>query len=285
MKSLNYEAFTRYNELYDANWKQTVEYSDHRIIKGSGANITLGAIIMPIPGSPFRIGASVQTPTWYSLNTQNTVTMKNNTIYGVKDYMSNNESYDVRLWTPWKFGVSLGHTIGNSVALGASYEYAGYSATKNRVLSGGRYNGTVSSYNDNDMNNHTKATLKGVHTVKLGAEFKVLPVLALRAGYNFVSGMYNMNGYRDGTINSPGTYYSSTTDYTNWKSQHRVTCGVGFTAGKFGIDVAYQFVTAKGEFAPFMSYNGDTAEESCIADVVNVTNKRHQVLATLSYRF
>ena len=107
--------------------------------------------------------------------------------------------------------------------------------------------------------------------------------MALRAGYNFVSGMYNMNGFRDGTIDSPGTYYSSTTEYTNWKATHRATAGVGLSLGKFGIDVAYQFNTTSGEFAPFMSYNGD--EEKCIADVVNVSNKRHQVIGTLSFRF
>ena len=37
---------------------------------------------------------------------------------------------DYRLVTPWKYNVSLGYTVGTSLALGAEYEYEDYSTMK-----------------------------------------------------------------------------------------------------------------------------------------------------------
>ena len=44
------------------------------------------------------------------------------------------DQYKYKLYTPWKFGASLGHTIGQNLAIGASYEYADYSSTDNRIF-------------------------------------------------------------------------------------------------------------------------------------------------------
>ena len=88
-----------------------------------------------------------------------------------------------------------------------------------------------SSSSDKAMNNHTKQTLKGVSTLKVGLEYKPIADLALRLGYNYVSPMYKEEGFKDGTIESYGTYYSTTTDYTNWKATNRFTCGIGYHIG------------------------------------------------------
>ena len=136
------------------------------------------------------------------------------------------------------------------------------------------------------MNNNTKRVLKGVSTLKLGAEVKVMPQLAVRVGYNYVSPMFNKDGVRDGSIESPGSFYATSTDYTNWKSTNRWTCGVGYTIGKFFADLAYQYTQTNGEFYPFMSYY-DIANSSNdnIADATKVNFKRNQVLLTLGYKF
>ena len=136
------------------------------------------------------------------------------------------------------------------------------------------------------MNRHTEETLKGVATLKLGAEFRPDPALAIRFGYNYVSPMYNKDGFKDGTLATDGSYYSSATDYTNWKSTNRLTCGIGTRVGSMNFDLAYQFSSTNGEFSPFMNYvDGDTAADDNIANIVKVNNKRHQVLFTLGYTF
>ena len=143
------------------------------------------------------------------------------------------------------------------------------------------------------MNNHTENTLKGVSTLKLGVEFKPNIKLSLRLGYNYVSPMYEEYGSKDGTIDSWGSYYSSSTDYTNWKATNRFTCGLGYNFGNMTIDLAYQYSAQSGDFRPFKSgtykyYNEEShVEEQCdnICDAVNVSNNRHQLLLTFGYHF
>ena len=142
------------------------------------------------------------------------------------------------------------------------------------------------SESDDAMNDHTDRTLKGVSTLKLGLEYKPAPEIAVRFGYNYVSPMYKEEGFKDGTLNSDGSYYSSATDYTNWKSTNRITCGIGYNVGNMNLDVAYQYSSTNGEFSPFMNYfdNNDKSEDN-VCDAVNVSNKRHQLLFTIGYKF
>ena len=136
------------------------------------------------------------------------------------------------------------------------------------------------------MNDHTKMTLKGVSTVKVGMEYKVTPQVALRAGYNYSSAMYKENGFKDGTLQSNGSYISSATDFTNWKGTNRLTFGLGYNTGNFNLDFAYQYSTVKGDFYPFMSYKDNQYYDfDNIANAVEVKNNRHQIMCTMGYSF
>ncbi|MCD8282776.1 MAG: outer membrane protein transport protein [Prevotella sp.] len=297
---VNYRSHSSYSEnLVNADNASigSVTVNDHRTIDGTGFNVKAGIIFFPIEDSAFRVGLSIATPTWYDLTSCSWTSLDNNTSVsgdatdrGVEEY----GEYDYRVYTPWKFGVSLGHTIGTTLAIGASYEYANYSSMSNRII--GDYDYDYSYYGnsvkDYEMNEHTQRTLKGVSTLKLGVEFKATKDLAVRAGYNFVSAMYRGDGYRDCTVNSLGTYYSSRSDYTNWKATNRITLGAGYTIGHFGIDIAYQYNVTSGTYYPFMSSEatytyGDGTQETVYnyVDGVKVKNKRNQFTATLSYKF
>ena len=184
----------------------------------------------------------------------------------------------------------MGTTVDDYLALGASYEYADYSATDNRLYLGSGYDYYTDSYyddteSDNAMNNHTKRTLKGVHTLKLGAEFRPDPSLAIRLGYNYVSPMYNKLGERNFNIDSPYAYYASTTDYTNWKATNRITAGMGYTLERFTIDVAYQYQSQKGDFYPFANFMPVEEGSATTIPITEVKNNRHQLMMTLGYRF
>lgn len=278
--------------------------SDLKEITGTGFDIKAGVIIRPIEYSPFRVGVSISTPTWYTLTSSNIPYALNasndgtNHIYGFQqEYTPNGESHKYRMDTPWKFGLSLGHTISNVFAIGASYEYADYSSIDNRIITDEYYDpyyGTteVDSESDRLMNRNTERCLDGVHTLKVGAEYKLTPEIAVRAGYNYVSPMYKKTGARDFSIQSPvtpydGVYYSSATDYTNWKDTQRLTLGLGYSSHGFSLDLAYVLNTQDGEFHPFpntsYSEGGETIRN--VASGVNVKNERHQFMMTLGYRF
>ena len=141
-----------------------VTIADDRIISGTGFNVKMGVIFRPVENSPFRVGLSVSTPTWYDLTTSNHTTLFNDSKPGEWETYTSNESYDFKLYTPWKFGLSLGTTIGNQFAIGASYDYADYGNLDSRINDGGGYDYYGGYYetssSDRAMNEHTERTLK-----------------------------------------------------------------------------------------------------------------------------
>lgn len=304
---VNYRGYSIYDEMIlnsDDQPVGTLQLEDERHIDATGVDVKAGVIFLPIEDSPFRIGLSVATPTWYDVKSKNWTTLYNNTyagqyqnmlpsgleLWGYND-LSSEDIYEYKYYTPWKFGLSLGHTIGKNLALGASYEYSDYGAASNRV-----YDGTYNYYDeentspDDVMNNHTGKTLKGVSLLKLGAEYKPDPQLAIRLGYNYQSAAYNENGIRDTRLNSPGTYFSSTADYVNWKATNRLTCGIGYKHDNFAVDLAYQYSMTDGTFYPFqpnVEFNDpvDNVHETNISTPSDIDFKRHQVLLTLTYNF
>ena len=292
IKDVHYNAYSEYSENLVSGARASV--ADNRSITGSGFYVTAGVIVRPIESSPFRIGAYVKTPTWYDLTTSNTTSLIDYRNYGAANnskYVNN--SYDFKIWTPWKFGFSLGHTIGSSLALGATYEYEDYSRINTRINDGGYIDYWTGSYYDSSiadtqMNNHTREVLKAVSTLKLGVEYKPTTNLALRAGYNYVSPMYFSDGQKDPGLSSLGTSYASATDYTDWKATNRFTLGVGYQIDKFNIDLAYQYSSQAGDFYPFSNVkniNINSTTYNNIATGTKVKNDKSQLLLTLGYRF
>ena len=137
------------------------------------------------------------------------------------------KGYDVRSWdnlpgkgdmilpfdlqTPWTYNVSLGYTVGKSLALGAEYEYQDYSSMKFKDTEG-----NSSAY---EFENSTTSMLKGVSTVRLGLEYKVIPQFAFRAGYNYSTAAFHQDAFKDLAINSIQT----DTDFSNSKSLSNYT--------------------------------------------------------------
>ena len=292
LHDVNYKS----NSMYSENMKSDNPggaISDHYEslkIDGTGFDVKAGVIFRPVNDSPFRIGAYLNSPVYYDLTMSGA--SKLYMADGENEDSNNNTcSYDYRLNTAWKAGVSLGHTVGNYLALGATYEYAWYDRMDNRIKDGGYYDSWYGDYyetssSDDAMNDNTRFSLSGVSTVKLGLEYKPMPLVAIRLGYNYVSPMFKEEGYRDQSIASPGTAYATSSDFTNWKATNRITAGVGFNYQGWAFDVAYQYSAQKGDFYPFMSYyDNHDSENDCIAPATKVENNRHQLLMTLSYKF
>ena len=302
LKDVHYNGYSEYVEhlASDDPALQYMKTTDDQHITGTGFNVKAGIIVRPVEDSPFRIGASVSSPTWYKLRNENYTALYD------RDGQINNISYNVkfRFDTPWVFGLSLGHTIDNRIALGATYEYADYTTNDMRSIDDAYYDYWDDYYHENSssdqvMKRHTERTLSGVSTLKLGAECKIDKTVAVRVGYNYVAPMYKESGVRDQTLDSPGTYMASTADYTNWKSTNRLTAGVGFTIDKFRLDLAYQYSMRSGDFYPFMQGDPDNPSQpfstvdpadgvtrlSNSCQPTSVKDNRHQLLCTMTYTF
>ena len=299
---VHYNSNSFYGENFvDGNMMDSYEQLK---ITGTGFDVKGGIIFRPVKNSPFRIGAYFNSPVFYDLTlcADNDISIYGNSenpaTYEEKDgtrslcYVKENRGksvvpdYDFRLNTPWKIGFSMGHTVGNFLALGATYEYAWYNHIDNRVKDGGYYDYYLGNYyesssSDEAMNHDTRLNLQGASTLKLGAEIKPMDLLSIRLGYNYVSPMFKNNAYRDQTFDSYGVYAATSADYTNWKATNRITCGLGFNYENLTIDVAYQYSTQKGDFYPFESFD----EDGCSVNATKVDNKRHQLLMTVGYKF
>lgn len=260
--NVDYERQSFYKEngvdgnAYDfTNWYRTT---------GTGVDLKFGAIIRPFEDSPFRFGISLQTPTWYSLTDANGSTLYMNNKY-VHEIIS--DDYDYKFRTPIRLNFSLGHTIGNKLALGAEYEFANFKY--------GRY-GSKTYLDESyirDINEYCiNTTLKAQHTIKVGAEFKPTSSLALRLGYNYLTSAYDKSGYKTILYYEPAT----DTDFTNWGGINRITAGFGFNWKGGYLDLAYQFQSQKGDFYAF---------DDAGLKPTTIKDNRSQLIATIGFRF
>ena len=215
---------------------------------GKGYDLGFGAIVRPFPESSFRIGVSATTPTVYTLHDYNSAIISSciyteDVWYEYEMDTQNEDAFggdcrtDYTMIAPAKVNVSLGGTIGTSLALGAEYEYMNY--------------GCIALYdsygNDNvGMNEHTESSFTGKHTLRLGAE-KTFGSFYTRLGYNFQTGGYMNSSYKTFPINSVQT----NTAYANIKSTQNFTCGLGFRGDAFYVDAALLYSTQNADFYPF----------------------------------
>lgn len=281
--------------LYDEKYAYTLEGDTHvyddegyslesfNRIHGSGFDFKFGAIFRPIEDSPLRIGLAVHTPIYYKL-TYTTGALLTSDLY-LPDNAGNEhltrttvDTYsalggrdmdrDFKLQTPWVFNASLGYTVGNYLALGAEYEYEDYSSMKFKYPEGDEM---AWETGEADL------CMKGVSTLRLGAEYKPIPAFSLRAGYN-----YSTAAYKEDAIKAlPSNSINTDTDFANSKSMNTFTLGIGYRFSSFYADLAYKFDTYKSDFYPFYNdINGLVTPPT-----TEVTNTRSKVLFTLGMRF
>lgn len=281
---VNYKKYSMYDEAYGDHWGYTLHSWNKT--DGSGFDVKVGAIFRPFESSPLRIGVAVHTPTFYTLTNK---TEAHLAFDGMEDgqggYVDGDiKTYDelggrtmstkYRLHTPWKYNFSLGYTVGSALALGAEYEYQDFSTMKFRYTD---YGGGSMGWETGTA----KDMLKGVSTIRLGAEYKFLPEFAFRAGYNLSTSAFKSSAFKELPENSVIT----DTDYANTKSISDYTFGFGYRGKSFYADLAYRFHTYKENFYAFYDadiYNGNYTND---LEKTSVTNNKHQVMLTLGVRF
>ncbi len=285
---VDYRKYTFYDEDYGNG--QGYDLQSWNRIDGSGFDIKIGAIVRPFEYSPLRIGFAIHTPTFYNLDYKTNARLEADVLNeldvtnesGVESGQIGNydiDTYDIlkgdmvrhfRFHTPWTYNLSVGYTVGKSLALGAEYEYQNYSTMKFKDREG--YSDTF------DFENSTTSMLKGVSTLRVGAELKLTQRFALRAGYNFISTAFKDNAYKDLAYNSIQT----DTDFANAKSMNNCTAGIGFRGSLFYVDLAYKFSTYKEHFYPFVNaYQDGNQWIVGSPETTHVRNNRSQLLLTL----
>lgn len=189
---------------------------DNYKLNGTGFNFKFGLIAKPI--QELRIGFAFHTPTFYNLNEtyyDNHVNMNYpfkmdySQVWANDGYPAGN-SFNFR--TPWRLMASIAGVIGQRLILSADYEWAvtRVCATQRPTVTatmtwydwddpwsdwGGWYGKpagkgqTRASYQSaNDYANmKIKQIYKDTNTLRIGAEFRVVPSFSIRAGYAYTS--------------------------------------------------------------------------------------------------
>lgn len=282
--SVDYSRSSFYKESYNGD-ASTYSLENWFDTSGTGFDFKLGLIVRPFESSSFRIGAAIHTPTWFNLEDRASAILTSDVDMNSDGIIGEDELYEYdtmnfpgesntkyKLVTPWKYNISLGYTIGRSVALGAEYEYSDYSSAKLKYDDGLQMEGETSQI---------KTGLKGVHTLRLGAEFKLAPEFSFRLGYNYMTAAMYDDTFKRLAINS----ISTSTEFSNLKATNNYTVGLGYKGSVFYADLAYQLHTYKEDFYPFYNEVGQDFETIIVPNATKVTNTRSQVLLTLGIRF
>ncbi len=273
---VDYHKYSVHDEIYvDSDGDQVgAGYALHSFnrVEGWGFDVKFGAIIRPIATSPLRIGLSVHTPTYYNLTYTTRAALESSEATIDTRSMMNGRSMerDFDLNTPWVFNASLGYTVGNYLALGAEYEYEDYASMKFKYPEGG--------HEMSFENEIVDANMKGVSTIRVGAEYKPITSFAIRAGYNFSTAAYKSEAFKELPSNSINT----DTDFSNSKSMNTFTLGIGYRKDIFYADLAYKFDIYKADFYPFYNVIDDYV---VTPSATEVTTTRSKVLLTLGVRF
>ncbi|OPB89046.1 OmpP1/FadL family transporter [Elizabethkingia ursingii] len=249
--------------VYDKQFSPYTESS-------SGFSISAG-IIGKITNE-FRLGASLESPTWWNIDrafTQYSVSQDNGPITSVDIY---NERRDFR--SPAKATFSAALIPSKDFAFNVDYTIG---------ISKPKYT-TSSSVND-QLNNFFSDSSKSLSEFKVGAEYR-FEGLRLRAGYAFANNPFD----KGSLLTTSGSKESFNNLYVG--KRNTLGLGIGYDFRSFYIDAAYQNV--KYDYNnPFLGGSYATLDKSVVSGGTNldasivsaVKNQQNNIFITLGYRF
>ena len=296
---LDYSSQSIYTEYNGGNGRYRLYQNQD--IKGHGVNVKLGSIIRPYEDNPFRFGVTLETPTFYALNTISTLSlMAPNADYkfaGVTSQRVGDDNYlEYNVRSPWKFRAALGSTVDTWLAWDVEYEYALNGAMKMGYPHySDSYEGQgLAMDKDKEMNTLTQNTIKGVHNIRAGIEVKPVSQVAVRAGYNLYSSPFKKNARLNQDINSLAMEYTTSTDFMNLGAANILTFGVGYHGKHFYADVAYKYRHQNAKFYAFddsfVTADADFVQDNPNAagatlNCTEVLQNRHNIAVTLGLKF
>ena len=255
-------------------------YNQTAITDGTGVNMKVGITYRPIQS--LRLGVALHTPTAYTLDYSYQAAM----VSRVRDnetgrIITPDPEAMTEVWrdngpNSWNFSsptrllFGASYTFGDKAIISVDYERDWYNSIRTKSTPVGK-----GVYND-----FFKQHFKGSNTVRAGAEVKVLPILALRAGYCFNGSMLKNNK----------TVFSSPVIY---RSQY-ATAGIGVSLGFIYLDLAYQYVTAhQTDYRLFYSIDsvgdedsaGNTTYQDDYSGLFSTKLTRHNAILTVGFRF
>lgn len=227
-----------------------LSYREYLNTTGTGINFKLGMIFRPVQS--FRLGMSVHSPTYFSLEDNFTSDMDYQ--YTVEDgevIEAAGESpdgyFNYKLRTPWRYSGSAAVIISKYGFISGEIEYVDYS--------GASFNYDNFPTEQRAVNNAILGTFKPVLNVRLGAEFA-----------------YDIMRFRGGTAFLPSAIDGDDTVNHTW------SFGAGIVQQGYFLDLAYRFGKVQNTYLPYNTSDG-------VNQLVNNDVAVSKLLMTLGFRF
>ena len=255
-----------------------MKYNSSYSYSGVGYSLKLGIIVTPIPG--IRFGAALQTPTVTTVD-ENWEDSGETEFSGEGGGRYSSESpYGENRWSfrsPLKANFGIAYTFGKIGLISADYELSDYSNL--------RYNS--SAYTDwdvlDEINDEMKSSYGIAHKLRVGAEFKPIPAIAVRAGYNLSTSAEKAiwDGFEYVALDKPTL-------------SHKASIGLGFSSQKsFFADIACtRSFIPKEYFMPYADYvfrdaknGGIEVDPNYYAPEILIKSSLWNVILTLGFRF
>lgn len=255
---------SEWDEKNNIDFLNDYEFNTSLKTYGTGYNFKLGVIFKPV--NEVRLGASVATPTFYSLNDAFDTSMGSSITYEDNETKSYSVSspfmeYDYDLVTPFKATLSGAVVLAKKGLISADLEYLDYSIAKLR--NGGDGEDFI------DQNKDISDIFKPVANLRLGGEYRVTEAFSLRAGYELHPSAFNKTAFG---ANQP----NAGLDYSVYAA------GLGYRVNGFFFDVAYRFAQSE-EYN--MLYPAPLTNDYLVPQMAKFENSANKILFTLGFRF
>ena len=263
IQNITYKSTSRFTESSITNDNSDLkDYYLEEYVKtsGIGANFKIGMIYKP--NQNIRLGASLHTPTFFSMEDEFQNKMASHFITEDADGFSNYadktslSTYEYNYRTPMKFTLSGAVVLSKKAILSLDYEFVDYSNAK---FSDGQddfdFNGTVEFPESNDV---IKSSYESVGNLRAGLEYRVSSALSLRGGFANYG-----NPYKASSIDESYKIYSA---------------GFGVRQGNFFFDAAYSYSDKDESYVYYSTQDFSSGK-------VDLEDKNHQMRLTFGFKF
>ena len=284
MQTLNYQLISYSGEMYDNGANATLKNVFNS--SGIGWNLRIGFIARPV--SWMRIGASFQSPTWYSLSDSYYAKITGegtSADYSLVEYSTPTSRSSYGFNSPFKAQASVGFVLGKVALVNVDYLYTHNAGMKLKgEASDYLFAEPEFVYENNEIKNYSLST----HTIKAGAEFRIASQFSFRAGAAYRTPNLVTNATRTLLDNTTRTDMEVFVD----RGMLYASGGFGYRYNGFGIDITYAYSQQNQAFSPFQQgaellgngYYG-VANPQPQSHLANIKTVRHNAVLTILYKF
>jgi len=246
--------YSEYTENNSSNKLNQYHYNTRLNLTGSAWNFKVGVIVRPI--EELRLALAFHTPTYISIDdtyvTRTDAYFNNAQSEWAQIQPNFVDQYNMR--TPPRLIAGASYNFYNMAILSVDYERVWYNNMK----------AFRDNWDEEDTYVSTKAKewYRPTNNIRVGLETVLANNIFGRLGYAFYDSYYKNSDLQD---------YAKVSNYS---------AGLGYRTSSWGVDLAYIFMNSKD--APDRAYEYNTSTRS---DLFTAKNMRHNVTATLSFRF